>query len=49
MANGTSGWGTPPSGGAMASGWGAPPPPNPSVSAAWGNPIQAQNQASSGI
>ena len=41
VANGTSGWGPPPSGGAgsaSASGWGAPPPPNPVASAAWGAP-----------
>ena len=41
VANGTSGWGPPPSGGAgssSTSGWGAPPPPNPVASAAWGAP-----------
>ena len=38
VANGTSGWGPPPTGAASASGWGAPPPPNPSASAAWGAP-----------
>lgn len=38
MANGTSGWGPPPSGPPNTSGWGAPPPPNPAASAAWGAP-----------
>ena len=41
VANGTSVWGPPPSGGAgsaSASSWGATPPPNPVASAAWGAP-----------
>ena len=45
VANGTSGWGPPPAGGAGAaasSGWGAPPPPNPVASAAWGAPAAGQ-------
>ena len=42
VANGTSGWGPPPSSAAAsASGWGAPPPPNPAASAAWGAPLSA--------
>ena len=40
VANGTSGWGPPPSG--AVSGWGAPPPPNPAASAAWGAPNPGQ-------
>ena len=43
VANGTSGWGPPPSAAAAsASGWGAPPPPNPAASAAWGAPVAGQ-------
>ena len=41
VANGTSGWGPPPTGAASTSGWGAPPPPNPTASAAWGAPASA--------
>ena len=45
VANGTSGWGPPPTGGAAsASGWGAPPPPNPTASAAWGAPNPGQGE-----
>ena len=45
VANGTSGWGPPPTGGAAStSGWGAPPPPNPTASAAWGAPISGQGE-----
>ena len=42
VANGTSGWGPPPTGAASASGWGAPPPPNPTAAAAWGTPAPGQ-------
>lgn len=49
LTNGSTGWGPPPAGGpgGANSGWGAPPPPNPSIAAAWGAPVNASNQMSS--
>lgn len=50
VANGTSGWGPPPAGGAGAgSGWGAPPPPNPVANAAWGAPAPGQPKTQTGM